>query len=499
MKRSSETSYHFIATDLAEFSSRISLDRQERRRQIVVKTIFFILALSLIEGPLRKWFLPQFATPLVILRDPFVIILYIYAAQSGFLLRHGVATVWLGFAALTSVFGLIQFIVHGYGVVEWMLAVRTYWLYVPLAFVIAKTFKTPDIKVFSRSMLLISMPYAFLMVLQYSSPPSAFINLGIGLDESAAVGVADGLLRPFGLFTYTGPNVQFTTLMLAVLMSTYVSGRSFRRSLLVFSSSGIAVAIMSVLTGSRTIIFLGGVVLLFTMLGLLFGTTSWRVRRRALGIIGFVVLSLAILTQIFPDMHLAMQNRFDNASRSEGSIWNRVAYSIGISTDSTFEGSVLGYGIGAGAPAIAPLLNLPNLVYGESDWPRNINELGLIFGPILILMRLALAASLVRTSLRALRLGSPSALPFAGFAIVAIAVGSITNSPLNGFPAWLAVGLIFAIEREARQMHKDRIGAKPLVTDEKAALGSVKTTSIQNWQAGGLDKESFLTTGYFKP
>jgi hypothetical protein len=186
---------------------------REAKRRFVVRAVFFIFLLSLIEGPLRKWFLPGLAGPLTLLRDPFVIALYAYCLVNGMMRTRGIAGVWLMFAFFTSAIGLFQFLAAGLPAWGWMLGVRTYWLYLPLAFVVAKTFRREDIHLFLKLCLWISIPYAFLVAAQYNAPPNAFINLGVGADEGGAVALGDGILRPFGLFTYTAPNVQLPLMM----------------------------------------------------------------------------------------------------------------------------------------------------------------------------------------------------------------------------------------------------------------------------------------------
>ena len=205
----------FAAANLARFDS---LHRREAQRQFAVKWVFFIFILSLIEGPLRKWFLPGLAGPLTLLRDPFVIALYGYCLNNGLMRLRGVAApLWLGFATLTSLVGLVQYAEAGFSVWGWTLGVRTYWLYLPLAFVVAKAFTPEDILRFMRLCVWIAIPYAWLVVAQYNAPPFAFVNLGVAGDENASVGVVKNILRPFGLFSYTWPNVQFTAFVVAAL------------------------------------------------------------------------------------------------------------------------------------------------------------------------------------------------------------------------------------------------------------------------------------------
>lgn len=50
--------------------------------------IWIYLFLLIFEGAIRKWVLPQLATPLLLVRDPIVIWLYCIAMQKGGLKTH---------------------------------------------------------------------------------------------------------------------------------------------------------------------------------------------------------------------------------------------------------------------------------------------------------------------------------------------------------------------------------------------------------------------------
>ena len=431
-------------------AARAPIEREARRR-FVVKAVFFIFILSLIEGPLRKWFLPGLATPLTILRDPFVIALYAYCLAHGLMLRRGIAKLWLGFAVLTSIVGFAQYAAQGLPAYGWMLGVRTYWLYMPLAFVVAKTFTQEDIHRFLRLCLWIAIPYAFLVAAQYNAPPYAFINLGVGADEGGAVGVGDGILRPFGLFTYTGPNVQFTAFMIAVFVAFYVGDVPMRRRGLFLLASGAAVGTMSVLTGSRLIYFLAAGIVTITLFGMTAARPTGPTLRRAVGVIGFTILALALFVFAFPDMLQAMADRFERAAQREGGIWNRIYYSGFTWLDALLDASYFGYAIGAGAPGVARMLDLPALFLGEADTQRNVRELGILLGAAFLLLRWGTTAWMLILAFRLAMRKVVSALPLAGYVTVPLTLGQITHSPINAFLPWLSLGLIMALRNNLRQ------------------------------------------------
>jgi hypothetical protein len=295
--------------------------------------------------------------------------------------------------------------------------------------------------------LWIAIPYAFLVATQYNSPTNAFVNRGVGGDEEGAVGLAGNIVRPFGLFTYTGPNVEFTAFMIAVFVAFYVGNVPMRHRGLFLLASGAAVGSMAVLTGSRSIYFAAAMIVGLTLLGLFCTRPTWKNLQRALGLAGFALLSAALLVTVFPDMLEAMANRFELAERSEGSIWNRAVSDLFTWVDPLFTAHLFGTGIGAGAPGVARLLGLPAWVYGESDLQRNVNELGLLLGSAMLALRFGTATWIAWLAIRLTQKRQTLALPLAGFAFFPFLLGQITSSPIISFSAWLAFGITLSIWR----------------------------------------------------
>jgi hypothetical protein len=425
----------------------IASPRREARRRSVVRAVWFIYALMLIEGPLRKWFLPGLATPLTFLRDPFVAALYAYCFSFRLVASTTLAQAWLGMAALTSVLGLFQYGFAPVNPAGWLLGVRTYWLYMPLAFIVAKTFRREDVERLLLANVLLCVPYAMLVAAQYGAGPGAWINRGVGGDEEAAVGLGALIVRPFGLFTYTAPNVQFTAASVAMFLALYVSETRVRFRPLVLGCGALAIATMGVLTGSREIYFLVAVVVALTLGGAIVARPTARTLAMTATVLIGLALSAALFVFVFPDMFNAMIQRFEDAARSEGSIEGRA---LGPFTDlgyTMLSAPVHGYGLGIGAPGVSAFLGLPPLVYGESDLMRNVNELGLVVGSAMIALRWASAVFVAMLGVRAARLGALAVLPLAGFVATPLGVSQLTNSPLNAFLPWLIFGFVLAYAR----------------------------------------------------
>jgi hypothetical protein len=293
--------------------------------------------------------------------------------------------------------------------------------------------------------LIIAIPYAVLVAMQYSAGSTAVINWGVAGDNEGAVILSDGITRPFGLFTYTAPNVLYTAFTLAVFIAYYmVAGRNWKQTVFL-AALAVAVGSMLVLTGSRTIYFLAGAVVGLSLLGTLIAKPTVRALRQTFGILLFVGLALVLFVWAFPDMYAAMHDRFERASNAEGGLWNRIYYNSFSFLSSVNESELLGYGIGAGAPGVTSFLGLRPLFLGESDTQRNINELGLFIGPLFLLLRFATAVWIAWLSVRLAARGEYAALPIAGLVAVSFAFGQLTSSTTEAYMLWLAFGLTVAL------------------------------------------------------
>src|SRR5262249_30054773 len=150
----------------------------------LVALITFIYLLLIFEGSVRKWMFPSLAQVLFFIRDPFVLIAYAIAATHGFFpKRAGFMLAGLAFGAcavllvgaqmLTPAAGSAGALFAGYG---W----RNYFLYIPLAFVVSEAFERPDLERIVRWTLILAIPTAVLVFLQFVSPLDSPINVGFG-------------------------------------------------------------------------------------------------------------------------------------------------------------------------------------------------------------------------------------------------------------------------------------------------------------------------------
>ena len=427
-----------------------------------VRLIFLIYFLFLIEGVLRKWLTPSAASALYFLRDPFVFVLYFMALASGLFGNLGGRAIWMTFAAVSSLWGLLGHVIGGHGIVAWMLGVRTYWLYMPIAFVVATAFRKQDISRFVRLNLLIAIPYALLIVTQYRSDPGALINRAIDENEQVTVVLGD-IVRPYGVFSYYSQNVWFTASLVALMAVAWLRHRDYgiSRPILWLGASGVAV--MSVLTGSRMIYFLIAGIFAGMLLVMAFSCRQAD-RGKAVGFaVLFVAAGTLLLATTFEPMMRAMLERQSGAVEEEGSTLARALNTAGAALFGLTEAPMVGYGIGTGTSSVARFMRGGvQVVTAENELERINFELGPIVGLIFAGLRLGFAIWLMVAACRAARRGEAQALPLAGFAAPFIQQGFITFSTLPGFVAWLYVGLVLALVRLSREeSHSDTLRAGP--------------------------------------
>src|ERR1051325_3936977 len=140
-----------------------------RTIRAIRRLIWLYLILLIVEGALRKWVFPALSNPLLIIRDPVVILIYILALKARCFAwnRYNVSLAliaglsWLvGFLVLIPYLSPVTvLLVTGYGV-------RSSFLHLPLIFVIPAVFDIEDVKRIGWWFILGLIPMALLMAAQ---------------------------------------------------------------------------------------------------------------------------------------------------------------------------------------------------------------------------------------------------------------------------------------------------------------------------------------------
>ncbi|HVZ97559.1 MAG TPA: hypothetical protein VG847_11830 [Chitinophagaceae bacterium] len=352
---------------------------------------------------MRKWTFPALSTPLLVIRDPLALWIFMTARQKGYL-KFNAYSFLMVLSGLISAFTALT-IGHGNLMVA-IFGARIWVIQFPLIFAIGRIFDWDDVVRIGRAMLWISLPMTVLIALQFYSPQSAWVNRGVGGDTSGA-GFSGALdyFRPPGTFSFTTGVVSFYGLLVAYIFYFWLHSHLVKRWLLFAATACLLAAIP--LTISRSAFFEVILSMIFAIIA------AWR-RPKYIGrIIGasvavFVIYLVIRNQSFFATSTEAFNARFEGATESEGGI-------NGVILDRFLGGMIsaiqnapnlpfFGYGIGMGTNVGSNLLTgQSSFLISEQEWGRIIGEQGLLLGFVVILVRLSLTIKIIRQAIRHLK------------------------------------------------------------------------------------------------
>ena len=136
----------------------------------------------------------------------------------------------MGAAVFISLISLVVYVLNDLSPQLWILGVRNYFLYMPLAFIVARTFERDDIERFARLVAVLAVPIAFICVQQSFSPKGGWLNVGAG--GAPPPSFADGLLRTTGVLASDAQHVMYIAFSLSLLVAVLVGGRIIKETTL---------------------------------------------------------------------------------------------------------------------------------------------------------------------------------------------------------------------------------------------------------------------------
>jgi hypothetical protein len=379
--------------------------------QSLKKGIWFYFILLIIEGGLRRWLLPSLATPLLIVRDPLAIYLLFTAYRFNVFPKNKFIPVmfWIG---IISIFTAI-FFGHGNLLVA-LFGARILLIQFPMLFLIGRIFDRTDVIQMGKVILWISIPMAILITVQFYSPQNAWVNRGVG-DSLAGAGFsgANGYFRPPGTFSFITGVSSFFGLLACFVFYFWLEPKYVNRILLIAASISLIVAIPTSI--SRTLFFEVILSLLFFL---------WAKSNQPGFIKNIFQLTVAFLLLLILFLSVNKQNtqidafsaRFTNANETEGGL-NGVFVDrflggmVGAISDIDDKHAILGQGIGMGTNVGAQLLSgKTTFLIAEVEWGRVIGESGIVFGLIIIIVRISMTATISIKCFKYLKKGD--ALPW---------------------------------------------------------------------------------------
>jgi len=438
----------------------------EAARTRFVRVVLVIYLLAIFEGSLRKYVAPQFGQYIFFIRDPFLVYAYLLAARFGLWPRHS------GFFKLSvfmclfgaGLFGL-QLVFGGYSETRLVLGVygwRSYFLYVPLAFLIGEQFRAADLARFARITLLLAVPIALLVSAQFFSPMNAPINVGIAEDKELqfkGMGLDAEHIRTTGPFTSTAGLQQFVVTACAFALA-FLLRPAARRNLALLPLLVTAGAILTCVafSGSRGTMLQCVMVGLFAMgLGLMGRGAALKAKALALpSALGATAVVLYPI--VFPTGFAAFVARWNHAAAAEsgfeGGVIGRALFGFIDFIRLIDVVPAIGYGLGYGSNAsILMHATVDGVMPGqlaETDFARHMVDLGPLFGLGYMAFRVALLVWLLRLVWAATRrVSDPLPMMLFAYAGYTLLLGQISGHGSINVYGWLFVGLCIAASRVA--------------------------------------------------
>jgi hypothetical protein len=433
--------------------AKLPMAEQPPSRRAVRVLIWVYLFLLIAEGAVRKWILPQLSDPLLIIRDPVLLAIY-FCALRAHVFPGNAYVVLLGVIGILSML-LSIFILYDYVPFKVILLVTAYgfrsdFLHLPLIFVIAEAFDLEDVKTIGRWTLLLMVPMAILMVLQFKASPDSFINKTVGIGEAQQLSTAGGKIRPPATFSFISGPVFYLSAAAAFLIYGALSQGVYKGWLLFVSAAALLVAVM--VSGSRACVLAVGLVALSILIIVLVRPSAVNKLAGtllAIAIIGFLLVLFGSRLPFFREGMDVLSERFTSSAEVAettivGGLIERVIQEFTEPFSYILKIPLSGYGLGLGTAGVARfLVGQGTFLLSENEWTRIIAESGPFLGLSFIIVRIALTGKLLLASLRALKAGEVLSILLFSTAFLGVLNGQLGQPTTLGFTVVLA-GLCLA-------------------------------------------------------
>lgn len=432
----------------------ISYNLAERRRRLLVNLVFVIYWLVIFEGAIRKWLLPNFSSLIYFIEDPFILLTYFLSLKFGIFPKRNALTIF-SFAVFITFIVLVVMqtlflqthpLVTAFGM-------RTYFWCIPLALLIGELFRGEDLARLVRETLLVSIPLALLVIVQFKSPPNAWVNKYLVPDyEPVLVGE---VVRTCGTFSYITGQEIFVASLLTMLLTYWLLPRSQRPlNLGLGLLATLAIVTSFLLNGSRGILLFATLTVLSAIayLGLVVRQNGLGRSFRSLAIISLLPLcTIALMITAFPLAWTGQSERLTGGESLQTELPSRILLPFTTMSLKVLGSTpLLGFGIGmgtAGGAAIAILGGERGMILNENEWPRIIEEGG-VFGLLYLSYRLFLTGWLFAGAVKSTRLSTnPMPILLFSFSGVMMATQALTGGGVVTLLGWLFAGFNLAANR----------------------------------------------------
>lgn len=438
----------------------------ENKRQTLVYLIFSVFLAIIFEGALRKWVFPAQQQILFFVRDPFVVMVYLYALH--FHLKPSTGVIFFATISFTVIITLFSFFQTLETQLPWWVIAyswRTHFLMLPISLLMGSFLKSVDIKKLFRFTLWLTPLYTVVVYFQSISARDHWINAG-RLGFFKPLPSEEGIIRTEGFFTSSIGNTIFAGMLVAILLLIWLkdswSDCVSKYEKVVFSLLSVIIIILS---GQRGTFMLAGLVVFSGFIASLLASKSMLIKfLRAVAIA--LVLAALLLVYAFPQHMAAIKGRFSGASRdSEFVGQDLIVRTLDDLTNfqpllSSEKIPWFGRGLGYSSNA-AFVYNITAIdVVSESEWGRHIIELGPFWGLVTIGFRVFLFFYLMILSFaRVILAKDPAPIIFFSVLSTFLLTGQLTGNGIASGFIWFLTGIMLALIRS------DDVASSP---DEKS-------------------------------
>jgi hypothetical protein len=428
---------------------------------LLKKLVWAYFWLLIFEGALRKWIVPQFNAPLLVVRDPIVLAIYYIAAKQKLFPMHQLSRFFLFQVGAGVVLAAAQFALLGLPLFVIAYGYRTLYLHIPLIFLLPEILDYRDLIRIGRWVLIISVPMAVLMGYQFRSPIDAWINRTVGVNGGFQIASALGKIRPPGTFSFISGPVAFYALVTSFLGYGLVSrAKPYSKVLLTASMVGVGLAVA--VSGSRATILSGAIVILAWVVGVAAGK---RVSTAVTNSLIVIVVAIFVLGHIdlVDEGKEVLNERIEIAGDWEsqhGGIGGRFLHELLNPIFSIPDLPFFGVGLGVGTNVGANILTgQSQFLAAEGEWGRNLVEMGALFGLLFIGFRVYLTGWMAKVSIASAQAGHILPLLLFSACAVNLLSGQISQPTTLGFTVFVA-GLCLVAIRQLADRVEEKAPAK---------------------------------------
>lgn len=426
----------------------MTLTGEEKWQRYIRWLIWTYFWLLLVEGALRKWVVPQLSNPLLVVRDPVVLLIYIFSIRARVFPRNAwviVLTVIAAFCTLTTFINLWPYVAPYRIAAVSIYGIHANFFHLPLIFVMASVLRFEDVKRFGWWTLALLVPMTLLLVAQFRAAPDAFVNVTAG-GEGEMMMSAMGKVRTAGPFSFVVGVAAYFALGTGFLVWGVLRPGTYKNWLL--AAAGVALVIGIAVSGSRSVVGACAVVIASLLLVVF-------VRPDVINRFGRVLLAVLVLgfivsrTPVFREGVDVLSTRVSEVAEAtdqtvtEGVITRALAgFKEGFFVFG--KAPLLGYGLGIGTNAGAKFLTGHAMfLLSEGEWSRVFLESGPILGLAYLMWRVAIVFKIGWACVKAVRLGNLLPLLIFTSGCLPMINGQFGQPTLLGF-AVFATGLTLA-------------------------------------------------------